>query len=823
MKKITQWSIVILNLLFAFNTTFAQNENIKFRSRMLFPGQTLANICGYTQGGKEYALCGGSKNMIIVDVTDPDNPKEIVQIPQVQSLWKEIKVYKNYAYINSEGGGGLQVVDLSKLPNPSLDFHSYTGDSTLAGDIRGQFNRSHALHIDVTKGFVYIYGASGLANGSALILDLNKDPYNPTYAGMYAGEYIHDGYVDNDTLYAGHINGGRFDVIDCTDKLAPTVLGSHKTPTNFTHNTWLSTSNRKILFTTDETADSYLATYDLTDLTDIKELDRIQSNPGSNSIIHNTHILNDYAVSAYYKDGVTIVDGHRPQNLVQVGNFDSYAPDNCHDPNNTGNGFDGTWGAYPFFPSGTLVLSNMCIHAEGAQGIPDTGVLYVLTPTYIRACYLEGKVTEAGTGKPLNGVTIEIQGNTLTTDNPTDLTGIYRTGQVKNGAFTVTFFKQGYKKETKTAILKNGEVTILDAVLSLLVKHNVSGLTVQNADGSPVANAHILLLGGQGAFEATSDNVGNFAIKDIYEGVYDLYAAGPWGYLSKLYPNQNINSNNSITIKLDKGYQDHFVADLGWTKTVQPGTTGGAWVIGVPNGTFLNGTPSNPGNDSDDFWDKAYVTGNILNGQSVGTDDVDGGSVTLTSPPMDLTGYKNPLITYQRWYYNGGGNSQYNDTLFTRLSNGKETVIVEKRFFETGDNAWNTKNIEVKKFIALSKTVTFSMQVTDLGAGHLAEGGLDDFLVKEGPVSVEDALDSNLSLGVMPNPFDQTTRIFYDLNNYDTAKLLVFNILGQKIEQKDLTNTNGTIELGTTWNTGVYFVRLEAAGKLSKVLKVVKQ
>ncbi len=822
MKKITQWSIIILNLLFVFSNSYAQNENIKFRSRMLFPGQTLANICGYTQGGKEYALCGGSKTMIIVDITDPDNPKEIVKIPQVTSLWKEIKVYKNYAYINSEGGGGLQIVDLAKLPSPALDYHSYTGDSTVAGDIRGQFNRSHALHIDVTKGFAYIFGASGLANGGALILDLNKDPYNPTYAGSYSSDYVHDGYVDNDTLYAGHIYPGHFSVVDCTDKLAPVILGSHDTPTKFTHNTWLSTSNRKILFTTDETANSYLATYDLTDLTDIKELDRIQSNPGSNSIIHNTHILNDYAISSYYKDGVTIVDGHRPQNLVQVGNFDAYAPDNCHDPSNTGNGFDGTWGAYPFFPSGTMVLSNMCLHPEGTQGIPDTGVLYVLTPTYTRACYLEGNVTEAVTGKTLNGVTIEIQGNTLATDL-TNLVGTYRTGQVKEGTFTVTFFKQGYKKETKTAILKKGELTILDAVLSPVVTHSISGLTVQNADGSAVANARVIVLGDQGSFETTSDNAGNFSLTNVYEGVYDIYAAGPWGYLAKIYKNQNINANNKITLKLDKGYQDHFVADWGWTKTVQPGTTGGAWVIGVPNGTFLNGTPSNPGYDSDDFGNKAYVTGNLFNGQNVGNDDVDGGSVTLTSPPMDLTGYKNPVISCQRWYFNGGGNGQYNDTLFTRLSNGTETVIVEKRFFETGDNAWNTKTFDVKKFIALSKTVTFSMQVTDFGAGHLAEGGLDDFLVKEGPVGVEDALDNHLSLGAMPNPFDQATRIFYDLNNFDHAKLLVFNVLGQIIEQKDLTTTNGILELGTTWNTGVYFGRIETAGKISKVLKLVKQ
>ncbi len=52
----------------------AQNLNTTFRSKMTFTGQTLANVWGYTANGREYALLGARNGLIIVDITDPDNP-----------------------------------------------------------------------------------------------------------------------------------------------------------------------------------------------------------------------------------------------------------------------------------------------------------------------------------------------------------------------------------------------------------------------------------------------------------------------------------------------------------------------------------------------------------------------------------------------------------------------------------------------------------------------------------------------------------------------------------------------------------------------------
>ncbi|MDX1913736.1 MAG: hypothetical protein SFV22_19730, partial [Saprospiraceae bacterium] len=117
--KFLQRSLFLWCCLFvSANLGAQQNYNITFRSKLSFPGQTVANMCGWASPtGQEYALVGASKGMVIVDVTDPDNPVQIVQIPGPDDFWKEIKTYSHYAYIVTEGGEGVQIVDLSALPS----------------------------------------------------------------------------------------------------------------------------------------------------------------------------------------------------------------------------------------------------------------------------------------------------------------------------------------------------------------------------------------------------------------------------------------------------------------------------------------------------------------------------------------------------------------------------------------------------------------------------------------------------------------------------------------------------------------------------------
>lgn len=436
----------------------AQNVNVQFRSQFKYSGQTLANICGYTdEKGNEYALCGANKGTSIVDITNPDSPKEVKFISGPDNTWREIKVKGDYAYVTTEGGGGLQIINMTSLPDASgIVSKSWTGGTA------GNLTSIHALHID--GNYVYLYG-SKLFNGGALVADIS-DPYNPVYVGNYQSTgggngnkpaYVHDGYVRNDTLYACHIYAGYTDIVDFKDKKKPKALGSVETPNKFSHNSWLN-ENSKVMFTTDEVNYSFLTAYDVSDPANITEIDRIQSNPGKGSVVHNTHIIKvgdgQYAVTSWYKDGFTIVDVTRPHNMVQVGNYDTYS--------GAGTGMSGAWGVFPYFPSKNIVVSNI-----------DEG-LFVFTPTYKRACYLEGLVSDSITNVPINNATIEVTGTTL--KETTKISGKYATGMAgAGGTYSVTYSATNYISRTLTGVVLAPGVLMVKNVKLLPKNYNGIG------------------------------------------------------------------------------------------------------------------------------------------------------------------------------------------------------------------------------------------------------------------------------------------------------------------------------------------------------------
>jgi choice-of-anchor B domain-containing protein len=766
----------------SFGALFSQsvNYNLQLRSTLEYPGQTLANICGYAQNGREYALLGGSKGLIIVDVTDPDAPVTIEQIPGPNNLWKEIKVYQHYAYVTSEGGQGLQIVDLSTLPAPGVSYHFYTGN----GIIQGQLNTIHALHIDVTKGFVYLYG-SNLFNQGAVILDLNQDPYNPVYVGGYESNgYIHDGYVDNDTLYAAHITDGFMSIAVMTDKTNPQVLGTVVTPAAFTHNSWLL-SDRTTLLTTDEDYPSFLTAYDVSDPGNIKELDRFSTGDGYNSIGHNTHILNDYAITSWYIDGFNIVDAHRPDNLVEVGRYDTYAG---------GGKFNGCWGVYPYLPSGTIVASNIPNENGGA------GKLFVCTPTYVRACYVEGKLLDGCTGLPLAGADIEIVNGSATSATKTDNFGIFKTGQATPGNFTVRVSKDGYLEQTFDVTLAPAEVVEINATLNVQDAVDIAG-TLRNAEtGQVLAGTALKLQHNQEQFALTTNAQGNFTLDCVPAGTYK---AAAWGYLETTV---EVGADGVAEIALTPGYYDDFEFDLGWT----PGGTAvsGAWERGKPLGTTLNNQASNPGEDvSTDDNDQCYVTGN--DGGDAGSDDVDNGTAILTSQPILLAGYDDAIVRFWYWFVNVGGSSPPNDKITIEATNGTQTATLLQ--VSTSESAWKySGDIHLKNLLAFNNNVRIRVTTADQPqpTAHIVEAAFDQFELIRVPLqSGTDQLLSSLALSAAPNPSGRGFLVQYSgLENSD-AQLEVRNLLGQIVDSRVLPQGSGSVWCGDTWAPGAYTAR----------------
>lgn len=397
----------------------------------------LSDVWGYVDAeGNEYALVGAYTGFSVVDVTDPANPAEVFFGSGIPSIWRDIKTWGDYAYVSTEGGGGLYIVDLSPLPGSITTTTTFTGDAY-------PFTTVHNLYIDET-GKLYIFGANS-GSGGAIICDLTVDPMNPVELGRFDDYYLHDGMARGDTLWGGAVYAGFFAAIDVSDPANPVAMATKTTPSAFTHNAWIS-DNGQHLFTTDEKEDAFIAAYDVSDFGNIQETDRIQSSPGNNVIPHNVHVLNDYLVTSYYSDGVTIHDAERPHNLIEVGNYDT-------SPNFPGPGFHGCWGAYPFLPSGNVLASDI---EEG---------LYILEPSYTRACYLEGVVTDSASGLPINDAVIAIV-NTAYND-VTDISGEFAFGTPEAGSYNVIVSHEAYNTTViENVMLENGILTDLEVSLS---------------------------------------------------------------------------------------------------------------------------------------------------------------------------------------------------------------------------------------------------------------------------------------------------------------------------------------------------------------------
>ena len=401
--------------------------------------------------GSEYALVCLQDGFACINVSSASNPILEFEISDLNSTWRDVKTWGNYAYVTTEADAGLLIVDLTDMTGNT--YWHLTSFNNPSSGLTVEFTAAHNLYID-EKGICYIFGASHNSGGNpsdgAIFLDVGSNPTNPIYLGEWDEEYIHDGMVRGDTLYAGCIYTGDLYIIDVSNKNNPVTIGTHQTPSAFTHNAWISDDGNHV-FTTDETSDAYIGSYNISDMSNIQEVDRIQSNPGSNSIPHNTHVDGNFLVTSWYRDGTTVHDISNPNNLVQVAYYDSYS--------GSGDGFDGCWGTYPFLPSGIIISSDINTSSNG------NARLLIFERGFSNACYLEGNVIDGNSGLNLTGATVVILNTTIPNSSSTNLNGEYTSGNADAGTFDVEFSMLGYISDTLQATLINGQVVLLDATL----------------------------------------------------------------------------------------------------------------------------------------------------------------------------------------------------------------------------------------------------------------------------------------------------------------------------------------------------------------------
>jgi len=748
-----------------------------------------SDVWGYVDGsGNEYAIVGMNNGTSVVDVTDPANPVEVFFEPGMNSIWRDIKTWNNHAYVTTEEPQGLLIIDLSTLPgNTNLTTAYYNGPS---GD---PWASAHNLFID-ENGICYIFGADR-DNGGAIMLDLTSDPMNPVEVGVVDNWYTHDGVARGDTLYMGHINDGHMSIWDVSNKTNPVLLGQQTTPGNFAHNLWMS-DDGDYIYTTDEITNGFLGEFDISDPSNIIELDRIQSNPGMDVIPHNAHFLNDYIITSYYRDGVTIHDVSNKGNMVEVGNFDT-------SPAFSGDGYNGCWGVYPWLPSGNILASDI-----------ENG-LYILGVTYNRGCYLEGTVIDASTTAPINGVVLELVTTSLT--DLTNIVGDYAMGYATAGSYDAIYSHPAYISDTVYGVtLVNGQITVQDVQLVPLPNFDLLVNLDELANiGTVIPNAEVVIENGDFIFNGTTDGNGEITFLNFYEGTYNIYI-GKWGFVEVCQQDVVFGSNDTIySASLEAGYVDMFNLDLGWQAS---GTApDGMWERGVPIGTSAGGNPSNPGIDATDCGDKAYVTGN--GGGSAGSDDVDIADAILTSPLMDLSGYVSPVVELEFWWRNFAGQVFANDSLTFIIDDGSSQYVVAEYYEADEATTWQQMSFYVDDYTNSLSTIQLIVKTADWDSegGNLLEAGLDNFVVTDAVSVREEDIISDFT--IYPNPSNGQFNFTFGDNVPENIIVYVYDIYGKLITVKKDVKQGMVINLDTA---GVYTVIVKGEQYEGVPMKIVK-
>jgi len=206
-----------------------------------------------------------------------------------------------------------------------------------------------------------------------------NNPVGPTYSGCYSADgYTHDAqcviYKGPDTRYTGReicfaYNEDTLTIVDVTIKPSPVQLA--RQPYNgayYTHQGWLFPDHSHLLMNDEldelEGNNPHTRTM-LWDVTDLRAPRLTASHWAVNqSIDHNLYIVGKIAYLANYCDGLRLLDittASKTGIMPEIGYFD-VAP-NCNSLQ-----FLGSWSSYPYFASGTIVVSSI-----------EKG-LFVLTP-----------------------------------------------------------------------------------------------------------------------------------------------------------------------------------------------------------------------------------------------------------------------------------------------------------------------------------------------------------------------------------------------------------------------------------------------------------
>jgi choice-of-anchor B domain-containing protein len=325
-------------------------------------GGNVSDVQGWVdpESDKEYAVLGTTKGMTFVDVSDPAKPVLVGVIPiKAPIIWQEIQILNDTAYAVCDlDPCGLQVFDLTRLRTP-LPVYNY--DSVVP------IGAAHSIDGNPDTNHLFVNGP-GVVVGTPIIFDVSV-PLAPAPVGAIADDgYTHDSLCKNykgpDEVHEGHeicfeFNEDTITIYDVTNnEMQPEQLSRTTYETaSYVHSGAL-TKDHQTLISTDEADEtdlgrrSTLYIWDVRNLSKPKLIGEFVAQSGS--IDHNVYSEQDALYHANYTNGFRILDLKNADKgkLKEVAWFDTMPAADTPD-------FSGAWAAYPYLPSGNIIVGDM--------------------------------------------------------------------------------------------------------------------------------------------------------------------------------------------------------------------------------------------------------------------------------------------------------------------------------------------------------------------------------------------------------------------------------------------------------------------------------
>lgn len=723
-----------------------------------------AALWGYSApDGREYALFGSQIGTHVIDITEQPI-KQVAFIWGPRNQWREMKVYKNYAYIACEShdsGSGIQIVDLSELP---ARVRLVRTDTTQIHSAHTLYVRDHYLLANGTQ-------PEGQANGGTIIFDLEPDPTHPRRVGEVKPYYFHDAFMRNDTLVGAAVYGQGCDIWDVRDKANPVRLANFNYPYSGTHNAEMTTDGGYI-GTSDEInfTGKTLKIWDIHDLSNITKV--AEFTPNLADIIHNVHFIGRYAYIAWYTAGMRIVDMIDPLHPREVGFYDTYSG---------GSGsYDGVWEVYGWFKSGKVIASDR-----------NSG-LWVAKFNNATAGSVSGIVRDGATGQPLAGVTIDVPQYKRTITTGSD--GAYYIGGVNGDKITLNsrLFRYGGASDQATLAGEAKQDIILQPLQMFSLTIHAKDLQGNTVQGFTYAVEPWL------ASQTSSNGAATVLLER--DSTFTV-TVGKWGYGEAHLRVPLTGDHQELTVTLPEFYQDDATLDLGWSYDAPDDmATTGRWVRIVPYLGYPNSGWIHPDQEPLRWNGHVFMTGAPPLNAAPQENDVNRGTTTLTSPRMDLTKFVHPEIRFDLWFVHYPAQDTVRDSLKIDLSNDDGHTWKTVSIDTVGRSVWRSMRFDPQNILPLTSLMKFRIRARDTLGNALVFAAMDNFFAGDNstsavsiPDSIIKAPDNRIALYVSPNPSrGDNTKITVGVPEPGhEIRLAIFNSVGTQVAVYDAIRSAG--------------------------------